>query len=237
MQLSGRLGSIALLTLVSGSVLAGCKKKDPEACSNAQNVIRQALGSEDFASARTWRDYAYKQCDDKNSLDGLDKEIVDKEAEVKKRKADEEATKARTDQLIKVFTEWVGQHKSNPAGASVNVTCTEPADPKNPKLEKDRWCTRERAAGEFKLYVRYWDAEPESYEFSTTAPGKVGCDALGAATELKNAHAGGLIQCELGGTLGGAQALIIKTAQGTLVSVYSPKLLERDPSFRRRIDM
>lgn len=229
-----RLGLLALSPLCLSLSLGACKKKDPEACNNAKNVIRQALGSEDFAAARTWRDYAYKHCDDRGELDKLDKEIVDTEATVKKRKADEEAVKGRTDQLMKLFTEWAAQHKPNPAGAAVAVSCTEPADPKK---EKERWCTRERAAGEHKLYVRYWEAEPEAFEFSTTAPGTITCDAFGSATMLKNAHNGALVQCELGGTLGGAQALAIRTAQGTVVSIYSPKLLERDPAFQRRTQM
>jgi hypothetical protein len=237
MQTIGRLGSVALGSLVLCVSLAGCNKKNPEACSNAQSTIRTALTNEDFASARQWRDYAYKQCDDKSALDALDKEIVDKEAEVKKRKADEEALKTRTDQLMKLFTDWASQFKSNPAGAAVTVSCTESPDPKDPKKEKDRWCTRERTAGEFKLYVRYWDATPDVYEFSTTAPGTVSCDAFGSATVIKNAHQGALYQCELSGTLAGAQALTVHTAQGTLVSIYSPKLLEMDPVFKKRTEM
>lgn len=229
-----RPGLVALTSLALSLSLGACKKKDPEACNNAKNVIRQALSSEDFASARTWRDYAYKNCDDRSELDKLDKEIVDTEATVKKRKADEEAVKGRTDQLMKLFTEWASQHKANPAGAAVTVTCTPPADPKK---ETERWCTRERAAGEYKLHVRYWEAEPAAFEFSTIAPGAVTCDAFGSATQLRTAHNGSLVQCELGGMLGGAQGLAVRTAAGNMVSIYSPKLLEKDPAFQRRTTM
>lgn len=223
------LATVLFLTLVG---TAGCKKKDPEKCTSAQSTVRQAIASEDFASARQWREYAYKNCDDKTVLDALDKEIVDKEAAVQKRKADEEALKRRTDELVKLFVDWVGQHKANPAGAAVTVACAGEETPK-----KERWCTRERTAGGNPLKVQYWEATPvEAFEFSSVAPGNVSCDALGPGSTLKNAHDGALQHCDFnGGPLAGLQALIIRTAQGTLLSVVTPKFIELNASFRARL--
>jgi len=222
------------LSVVSLLVLA-CNPKDPKKCENAQSVIRQGIAAEDFAAARQWRDYAYKHCADRAALDALDKEIVDKEASAKTRKAAEDGKRQQTEQLVKLFAEWAGANKGNPAGAAVNVACAEPADPKK---EKERWCTRERAASEHKLKVRYWEAEPDAHEFSTTSPGDVSCDLLGGGAELKNAHGGALLHCNLtGGALAGSQALVVRTAQGTLVSVFSPKYLEKDPAFQRRLSL
>lgn len=232
-MLSVRLPPLALgLSLVA---LAGCNQKDPKKCENAQSVIRQGIAAEDFAAARQWRDYAYKHCADRAALDALDKDIVDKEAAAKTRKAAEDAKRQQTEQLMKLLSEWASAHKGNPAGAAVNVTCGEPADPKK---EKERWCTRERAASEHKLRVSYWEAEPDAFEFSTVSPGDVSCEMLGGGAALKNAHGGALLHCDLtGGALAGTQALAVRTAQGTLVSVFSPKYAEKNEAFKRRLNM
>lgn len=221
--------------LLSFLPLAACDRKDPKKCDEAQGVIRQAITGEDFASARQWRDYAYKQCSDRTQLDQLDKDIVQKEADVKARKAQADAKRGQTEQLVKLFSEWAGTHKGNPAGAAVNVTCAEPAESAK---EKERWCFRERAAGEHKLRVQYWEAAPDIFEFSTTSPGDVSCEMLGGGAVLKNAHDGALLHCDLtGGALAGTQALMVRTAQGTLVSVFSPKYLEKNDVFRRRLTL
>ncbi|GMV13238.1 MAG: hypothetical protein AMXMBFR56_14620 [Polyangiaceae bacterium] len=215
--------------------VSACNQKDPKKCENAQSVIRQGIVAEDFAAARQWRDYAYKHCADRTALDALDKDIVDKEAAVQSRKAAEDQKRQQTEQLVKLFSEWAGTHKSNPAGAAVNVACSAPADPKK---EKERWCTRERAASEHKLRVTYWEAEPDVFEFSTLSPGEVSCELLGGGTALKNAHGGALLHCDLtGGVLAGTQALMVRTAQGTVLSVFSPKYAEKNEAFRRRLNM
>jgi hypothetical protein len=229
--------SLLAVLIVVSLALAACKKKDPAACTNAKNVIQQALTSEDFASARQWRDYAYKQCDG-SEMQALDQQIVSKEGEVQQRKTGEEAQKSKTASLLKLFTDWVAQHRAAPSGAAVNVTCGESSDPKDPKKEKERWCSRERAAGEYKLRVSYWDAEPDAFEFSTTAPGPVACADLGPGNVLKNAHDGALLHCDFNaGPLNGTQALIVRTAQGTQLSVVTPKYVEKNEAFRRRLAM
>jgi hypothetical protein len=221
-------GAALVLCLVSP---AGCKKKDPEKCTNAQNTVRQAIAGEDFASARQWREYAYKNCDDKTQLDALDKEIVDKEAAMQKRKTDEEAAKRKTDDLVKLFVDWVAQHKANPVGAAVTVNCVGEETPK-----QERWCTRERTAGDTQLKVDYWEGEPDVFHFSSVAPGPVTCETLGPGSTLKNAHDGALLHCSFsGGPLAGLQALITRTAAGTLLSVVSEKYIERHAGFRARL--
>lgn len=213
----------------------GCNRKDPKKCENAQSVIRQGIAAEDFNSARLWRDYAYKHCADRATLDALDKEIVEQQAAATARKTAADAKKQQTEQLLKLFTEWVATHKGNPAGAAVNVACNTPGDPKK---ETERWCIRERTASEYKLSVTYWEAEPDAFEFATVSQGDVSCEQLGGGSALKNAHGGALLHCNLtGGALAGSQALMVRTAQGTLVSVFSPKFVEKNPAFARRLNM
>lgn len=226
-----RLPLLALLAVA----VTGCPRKDPKKCEEAQGVIRQGIAAEDFAAARSWRDYAYKHCADRGVLDGLDKEIVQKEADANARKASAEAARQKTEQLVKLFSEWAATHKANPAGAAVNVSCSAPADPKK---EKERWCTRERTASEHKLRVTYWEAEPDAYEFATVSAGDVSCELLGGGTQVKNAHGGALVHCNLtGGALAGSQALMLRTAQGTQLSVFSAKYAEKNPAFSRRLNM
>lgn len=232
-MLSQRSKKLVLSAALFATAL-GCNPKDPKKCENAQSVIRQGIVAEDFAAARQWRDYAYKHCADRATLDALDKEIVDKEAEAKGKKAAADQKRQQTEQLLKLFSEWAGANKANPAAAAVNVVCSEPADPKH---EKERWCSRERSAAEHKLKVTYWEASPDVFEFSTVSPGDVSCEMLGGK-ELKSNHAGALIHCDLaGGALAGTQALAVRTAQGTLLSIFSPKFPEKNEAFKRRLAM
>jgi hypothetical protein len=65
---------------------AGCV--DKEKCEQAVTVTRDALAKEQTDLARQWRDRAWKMCDDQAGTQALDKEIVDKEAELRKRADD-----------------------------------------------------------------------------------------------------------------------------------------------------
>ena len=71
------LGTGALATLGTGcQVFAG----DSARCEQSVATVRQAIGFKDFASARTWREYSWKVCDERGVIATLDKEIVDAEA-------------------------------------------------------------------------------------------------------------------------------------------------------------
>jgi hypothetical protein len=63
---------------------AGCQLlgQDPARCEQSVATVRQAISLEDFASARQWRDYTWKVCDERAIVATLDKEIVDAETAV-----------------------------------------------------------------------------------------------------------------------------------------------------------
>src|SRR5690349_3296712 len=61
---------------------------DKEKCEQAVSVTRDALAKEQTDLARQWRDRAWKMCNDPSGTQALDKEIVDKEAEIAKRTED-----------------------------------------------------------------------------------------------------------------------------------------------------
>jgi hypothetical protein len=63
--------------LASGCQLFG---QDTARCDQSVATVRQAIGFKDFASARTWREYTWKVCDERGVVATLDKEIVDAEA-------------------------------------------------------------------------------------------------------------------------------------------------------------
>jgi hypothetical protein len=61
-------------------------------------TVRQAISFKDFASARTWREYSWKVCDERGVIATLDKEIVDAEAAVA---AEADAAKKKAVQLAR----------------------------------------------------------------------------------------------------------------------------------------
>jgi hypothetical protein len=80
----GALRGVAVATTFALAV--GCV--DKEKCEQAVTVTRDALAKEQTDIARQWRDRAWKMCDDPAGTQALDKEIVDKEAEIRKRAED-----------------------------------------------------------------------------------------------------------------------------------------------------
>lgn len=84
---------VPLLALVS----AGCQLlgQDPARCEQSAATVRQAISFKDFESARKWRDYTWKVCDERAVVATLDKEILEGETAL----AAENQTKARTAQL------------------------------------------------------------------------------------------------------------------------------------------
>lgn len=76
-----------------GLATGGCV--DKEKCDEAIRVTRDALSKDQPDIARQWRERAWKICNDPTMTAGIDKEIVDKEAEIAKKATD--ATKAVAD--------------------------------------------------------------------------------------------------------------------------------------------
>ena len=70
---------VAVLTLAL--LLPGCQLlgQDQARCDQSVATVRQALSFKDFESARKWRDYTWKVCDERAIVATLDKEIVDGE--------------------------------------------------------------------------------------------------------------------------------------------------------------
>jgi hypothetical protein len=233
---------LAALALISVSAGTGCNQKDPEKCTQAQQVVRQSLDLEDFNLAQQWRGYAYSNCDDPGALAQLDQSIVDKQNAVKTReetKAKKEAEKA---QLMKMFGDFVAQNRAAPERASANPVCDPPpadAPAKAGEPSKDRFCTGVRQVGtNYTFQVRYWEADPKAFRFTVTPESPVTCDLIGPAQPSKQwdvAATGGKsvkrTRCQMGGPLQGLLA-VVSAASRAEVSVFSPEYVERDPGMK-----
>jgi hypothetical protein len=216
----------------------GCNQKDAEKCTQALATTRQAVTAEDFALAKQWREYSYKQCDDQAGLAALDKEISEREAAAVARKEAEAKKKAESAALMQLFTGWVAQNRAAPDRASAAPVCDPlPADAKPDS--KDRFCTgtRQTPTGQT-LQVRFWQADPQAFRFSVKAEEPLTCEALAPATVGKTwdvAAVGGAYakrhRCDLGGSLSGLQGVVSEAARAE-VSVFSPQYLDRDPGMK-----
>src|SRR5688572_5579710 len=82
-------------------VSAGCQLlgQDPARCEQSAATVRQAISFKDFESARKWRDYTWKVCDERAVVATLDKEILEGEtaldAETKAAKQAQELAQKR----------------------------------------------------------------------------------------------------------------------------------------------
>jgi hypothetical protein len=81
-----RFGVFLVPALAVGLAMTACV--DKEKCAEAVRVTRDALSKDQPDLARQWRDRAWKICNDPTLTTPLDKEIVDKEAELAKHTAD-----------------------------------------------------------------------------------------------------------------------------------------------------
>jgi hypothetical protein len=224
------------VTLALSCLLAlGCNQKDAEKCTQALNVARQSATAEDFALAKQWREYAYKQCDDQSTLATLDRELTDSEAASIARKEAEAKKKAEKAALLKVFTDFVAQNRAAPDKASAAPVCDEVPEGTPKAKEKDRFCTATRQAGSTAIQVRYWEADPQAFRFIIKPEDAVACDELGPATVVKTWDVPALgganakrNRCDMGGALSGLHAVVSEAARAE-VSVFSPQYLERDP--------
>jgi hypothetical protein len=100
-----RLGA---LLIASSAALPATGCVDKEKCDEAIRVTRDALSKDQPDLARQWRERAWKLCNDATLTAPLDKEIVDKEAELAKRAADAqkqlgEAAQQRLNQATSVW--------------------------------------------------------------------------------------------------------------------------------------
>jgi hypothetical protein len=234
--------------LVCAALLLGCEQvqsalklgSDPAKCQQALQVTRQALGNEDFTGAQTWREYAWKQCEDRAALEALDKELTQKRADVETRKREAEArTQAKRD-LLKVFLSWVRDNRADPSKASAQPNCDPPAanDPKGDKSE-ERFCSASRTAGTTALGVRYYQAQPAAARFNMKLPEATTCEEIGAPKLVKSwqvAATGGRtaqrFRCEFtSGPLAGLHAVGSAAINADLY-VFDPVYLERDPGMR-----
>jgi hypothetical protein len=106
---TGLLGVVFAFSVALGA--PGCV--DKAKCDEAIQVTRDALAKEQPELARQWRERAWKMCNDTTLTAPLDKEIVDKEAEIAKRTADNakqiaDASQARLNQATSVWKAYDG---------------------------------------------------------------------------------------------------------------------------------
>src|SRR5687768_2547921 len=164
-----RLQTLPLRPVLALSVLLAlpaCNQKDPEKCSQAQQVLKQSLESEDFNLAQQWRTYAYSHCEDPGALAQIDQSIVDKQNFVKTREETKAKKEAERAKLMKLFGEFVQQNQAAPERASANPVCDPPPPdaPKTAEPSKDRFCTGVRQVGtNYNFQVRYWEADPKAF--------------------------------------------------------------------------
>jgi hypothetical protein len=231
-----RLGLVAFALLG----LASCKKGDSEKCTQAQTVVRTSLDAENFAAARQWREYAYKQCEDPTPLALLDQSITDREAQVLAKKAAQEKLDRDTKALAKVFFEFVAQHRAAPDTSSQAPVCDAApagAAAKPGEESKERLCTATRQAGTHPIEVRYYDADRTAFRFTTTLEGELDCKAMNGAVSKQwdVAAVGGKTakrtRCDLGGALQGLTA-VLTAASKAPIHVVSPSYVARDPGWR-----
>jgi hypothetical protein len=221
--------------------LTGCKKGDPEKCSQAQTVVKTAVGNGDFAAARQWREYAYKSCEDTSVLPGLDQSIVNAESAAQLKQAADAKTKADTNALAKLFFEFVAQNRAAPDHASQAPVCDPPpagAPPaKAGEESKERLCTATRQAGTHTLEARYYDADHSAFRFTTTLDGELDCKAMGGTVSKQwdvpavGGKSAKRTRCELGGALQGLTAVVTAAGHAPLY-VVSPTYLTHDPGWR-----
>jgi hypothetical protein len=226
-----------LLGLAAGAVLFGCQTKDPAKCTEAQQVLRKALDARDFALARQWREYAYKQCDDATLLGGLDKEIVDREAAVQAEAAEATRKKAETQQLVNVFLAFVAENRAAPERASATPAC-EPPPAGAPADSKERFCNSTRQVGTTRAFqVRYYDAEPAAFRFTATPDEALDCSAVGGAVSktwevpAQGGKSAKRWRCDLTGALQGLTAVVSGAAKAEMY-IVSPTYVARDPGWK-----
>jgi hypothetical protein len=237
------------MSAVVASVLLtwGCQTRDADKCNQGFDVARQAIKSNDFALAKQWREYAYKQCDaagqDKEGLATLDKELSTAEANVRAAADAEAQRKAKNDALLKLFVSWAGDNRAAPDKASVAPVCdpapSDPIEAAKIAKTKEQLCTGTRTAGEHVLTVRYWDADKTLFRFATKFPAPVSCQDFGATitrTFDVPATSGASVKrsrCDFSsGPLSGL-GLVVSEANNAEAYIFAPGYLSKDPLMKQ----
>jgi hypothetical protein len=220
----------------------GCPSRDEAKCNQGFDVARQAIKSNDFALAKQWREYAYKQCDpagqDKEGLATLDKELTTAEAAVKAAADAEAQRKAKNDALLKLFITWAGDNRAAPDKASAAPVCDPPPadaiEAAKIAKSKEQLCTGTRVAGEHTLTVRYWDADKTLMRFATKFPAPVSCQDFGATVSKTfdvPSTSGAAIKrsrCDItAGALSG-MSVVVSEAVNAEAYIFAPGYLEKD---------
>lgn len=224
--------------LLVAAALAGCNQKSAEKCDQAQATVRQALQAADFAAAKEWRTYAYKQCSDTGALGALDREIVDAETKIAEAKQREEAEAAQAKKYVDLFAKFVTEHRAAPEETSKAPEC---GDDAAAARTKQRWCKASRKVGDAGSFdVRYWEADPKIVRFSTNLPKATSCEDLGGSAKVVKSWdvsaTGGSAKrfhCEMtGGALQGLH-VVVTAAKGAQAHVFSTEYLEADAALRK----
>ncbi len=231
--------SIAVLGVLGFAV--ACSQKNDENCTKAQTVIRQALAAKQFEGIQQWREYAYKQCADKNVLSQLDQEVVTKQNEVAQQKAQEQQAEQQKQQVIGLFQQWVATSRTAPERSVSGPACE--GDPNSAAAKtKERFCNGSRALNGVQgaaFMVRYWEKDPaEAARYTVRLATPTKCDALGPNRVIKvipapatNGATVNRYYCEfMGGALSGLQGLASEANNADLF-VFTPKYLEHDAAF------
>jgi hypothetical protein len=231
--------NIAVFGLLGFAV--ACNQKNDENCTKAQSVIRQALTAKQFEGIQQWREYAYKQCADKNVLSQLDQEIVTKQNEAAQQKAQEQQAEQQKQQLLALFQQWVAMARPAPERAVSGPTCEGDANSAAAKT-KERFCNGNRplnGAQGSAFMARYWEKDPaEAARYTVRLATPTKCDTLGANRVIKviaapatNGSTVNRYYCEfMGGALNGLQGLVSEANNADLF-VFTPKYLEHDAAF------
>ncbi len=226
--------TVATLTTVLAVAVAstGCKRKDPEKCQQALSTVRQGLEARQVSEVSTWRDYAYKHCEDPAELKKLDDDIVAKKKAIEEEKVAAEAFKKEQDRLLSMFKDFVAGGRSDPKSVNKSAKC--PEDDEEGWCKGERWINRDK---NYKIDVRWWSEEPEAFSFRTRTLGKRTCEALGGHSVARTwGESPKWAHCKLkAAPLDGLDALVSWSDKQSTFQVFSAKYLERDSKLMAQV--
>lgn len=221
---------LAAAAVLASSVAACGPKKDAAKCQEAQGTVKKALEAGQFSEARTWREYAYKQCADATALAELDRSISTREAEVQAAAVKE----AQAKPLLELFGRFVAENAATAERAVAAKTCPAEGQPDH------GFCTGQRSVsgGASTIAVRYKADAPAAFRYSVQGAGAGTCAQLGGQQGRKwsvTTKAGGRAQrshCKVSGL----DAVLSVDDTGTSVTLASPSYLALDPFLERQIE-